>query len=276
MLKRLNLILLGLFFCSSPIKADILLLVHGFQSDMLTWQRSGITPILEKHGYLKTDFFIAAPQGLVPIHTPEKQLPKNKIVSIHLNSELKLRFQADQITAVLRYLADLYPNEPVILVGHSLGGVSARLALVKNGKMQVTGLITIASPHLGTGLAGRGLNELNDNMFSRFAKRFFGGGKYQVLERSRSVLYDILPERPGNLLYSLNRQPHPKIAYLSVVRSFDNGMLGDIVVPGFSQDMHYVQAINQQSQRILQGKQHHLTPEDAYSILNALDSMNKK
>jgi len=264
--------LLGTSFSA---KADILLLVHGFQSDMLTWQRAGIITVLEQHGWHKTDYLIASPNGIVPMHTPEK-IPDKKIVSLQLPSDIQLRVQANMFTAALHHLADVYPNEKVIVVGHSLGGLTARLSLVKNGVFQVKALITIASPHLGTDLALIGMQELDDNFMSRWFKRMFSGGRYQMLENSAPVIYDILPERPGNMLYALNRQPHPDIPYFSIVRSYPNGQLGDQIVPGYSQDMHSVAAIRQRSTRILQGSRHDLTQQDAFSILNAIDLINKR
>lgn len=271
-MSLLSIILLSF---SHLARADILLLVHGFQSDMLTWQRAGIISVLEQHGWEKTDYLMATPQGIVPLHTPEK-IPEKKIVSLQLPSDIQLRVQANMFTAALHHLADVYPDEPVIIVGHSLGGLTARLSLVKNGVFQVKALITIASPHLGTDLARVGMQELNDNMMIKIVKRMFGGGRYQALERSAPVLYDILPEQPGNLLYALNRQPHPNIAYFSVVRSFKNGRLGDPIVPGYSQDMHSVAAIRRKSSRILQGFKHELTQQDALSILNAVNSANNE
>ena len=272
MKHKLTLCLLVLFSLSvsQTAKADILLLVHGFQSDMLTWQRAGIITILEKHGWVKTDYLMATPEGIVPLHTPEK-IPEKKIVSLQLPSDIQLRVQANMFTAALHYLADQYPDDKVIIVGHSLGGLTARLSLVKNGVFQVKALITIASPHLGTNLAMIGMHELNDNFMVKMVKRMFGGGQYQMLERSAPVIYDILPEQPGNMLYALNRQPHPNIKYTSVVRTYKNGQLGDPIVPGYSQDMHSVAAIRRASTRIIQGSKHELTAQDAYSILNALE-----
>lgn len=271
---KMTLISLMLFGVSFSSKAEILLLVHGFQSDMFTWQRAGIITVLEQHGWQKTDYLIAANKGIVPLHTPEK-IPEKKIVSLQLPSNIQLRTQANMFTAALHHLADQYPNESVIIAGHSLGGLTARLSLVKNGVFQVKGLITIAAPHLGTDLAMMGMQELNDNVMSKWFKRMFGGGRYQMLEDSAPVIYDILPARPGNMLYALNQQPHPNIKYISVVRSYPNGYLGDNIVPGYSQNMHSVAAIGQGSTRILQGTRHDLTKQDAYSLLNAIDLIHK-
>ncbi len=271
MKQKIMLSILGfiLFGFSSMARAEILLFVHGFQSDMLTWQRAGIITVLEQHGWQKTDYLIAAPKGIVPLRTPEK-IPEKKIVSLQLPSDIQLRVQANMFTAALYYLADVYPDDKVTVVGHSLGGLTARLSLVKNGVFQVKALITIAAPHLGTDLARVGMHELNDNVMMKMMKRMFGGGQYQMLERAAPVIYDLLPEQPGNMLYALNRQPHPDIAYFSIVRTFPDGRLGDPVVPGYSQNMNSVVALKGKSVRILQGYQHELTRQDAYSILNVL------
>lgn len=271
-MMKIALISLMLLSVSLTAKADILLLVHGFQSDMLTWQRAGIITVLEQHGWEKTDYLIASQKGIVPLHSPEK-IPQKKIVILQLPSDITLKVQANMFTAALHHLADQYPNEQIIIVGHSLGGLTARLSLVKNGVFQVKALITIASPHLGTDLALMGMHELDNNMMTRWFKRMFGGGRYQLLEASAPVIYDILPEQPGNMLFALNRQQHPNIHYFSVVRSYPSGRLGDKIVPGYSQNMHSVAAIRRRSTRILQGTQHDLTQQDAFSILNAVDTI---
>ena len=48
--------------------------------------------------------------------------------------------------------------EKLILVGHSAGGVVARLVVLGNNPYRVDELITIASPHLGTVRAAQGLD----------------------------------------------------------------------------------------------------------------------
>jgi pimeloyl-ACP methyl ester carboxylesterase len=216
---------------------------------------------------------IGTPWGVqaVPLKWQDAE---NKVVNLQLNSELPLTGQADVVTGAMRWVNDRYPGESLIVVGHSLGGVAARLALVRNGAHQVKALVTIASPHLGTVLAYRGLDELEDNILVRMFKEFFGGSAYDALQRSRGLLHDIVPEVPGKLLHWLNTREHPSIQYFSIVRSFPNGMLGDPIVPGHSQDMANVMAVGARSNRIIQGFTHSLNLLDGYALVNILDQID--
>jgi len=211
-----------------------------------------------------------APQGLVPI--PLKwQDADNKVINLQLNSEAPLSGQANVFTTALRWVNDRYPAEKIIIAGHSLGGVVARLSMVRSGAPNVKALITIASPHLGTVLAYRGLDEIDDPFPINMIKDFFSGNDYDTLQRSRGLLHDIVPAVPGRLLHWLNTRNHPPIKYFSVVRSSVNGVLGDSVVPGFSQDMGNVQSIGENSTRLIQGFKHSLSVLDGYALVNILE-----
>jgi triacylglycerol lipase len=262
-------------FCllaTSAASADVLLLVHGYQGNVMSWERSGVSPILQQFGWKRAAVLISTPVGIQAIQM-KWQNAENKVVFLQLNSELPLLGQANVVTGALRWINDRYPGEPLIIAGHSLGGVSARLALVRNGASNVKALITIASPHLGTVLAYRGLEELDDPLPLRMMKEFFGGSTYDTLQRSKGLLQDIVPEVPGKILHWLNTRQHPPIRYFSIVRTFPNGMLGDPIVPGHSQDMANVQAIGKNSTRIIEGFTHWLTVLDGYALVNILDQL---
>lgn len=270
-LTTLLLLLAGLLATIS-VRADVLLLIHGYQGNVMSWERSGVSPLLQQFGWKRAAVLIATPVGIQPIQM-KWQNADNKVVFLQMNSEVQLLGQANVVTGAMRWINDRYPSEPIIIVGHSLGGVAARLALVKNGASNVKALITIASPHLGTVLAYRGLEELDDPLPIRMMKEFFGGSTYDTLQRSKGLLHDIVPEVPGKILYWLNTRQHPPIRYFSIVRTTVNGMLGDPIVPGHSQDMANVQAIGKKSTRIIQGFSHWLTVLDGYALVNILDQM---
>ena len=103
-------------------------------------------------------------------------------------------------------------------------------------------------------------------------KRFFGGSGYDALKESRILLQDLLYPRPGSLLYWLNAQPHPDIEYISVVRMRPDGFAGDHIVPGFSQDMNNVPALQGKSRVIATPTTHFLTPMDAGLLLSELNT----
>jgi triacylglycerol lipase len=258
--------------CTQVARADVILLVHGYQGNAMSWEHSGVSPLLQQFGWKRAAVLMDTPVGLQAI--PMKwQNADNKVVFLQQNSEIPLRGQANVVTGAMRWINDRYPTEPIIVVGHSLGGVSARLALVLNGAKNVKALITIASPHLGTVLAYRGLNEINDPFPINMMKEYFGGSTYDTLQRSRGLLHDIVPEVPGRILHWLNTRQHPPIRYFSIVRSAPNGMLGDPIVPGHSQDMANVQAIGKKSTRIIEGFTHWLTILDGYALINILDQL---
>ena len=271
-LQQTWLVVSMLLICSPGLKADVLLLVHGYQGNVMSWERGGDTPVLQHFGWKRAAVLLAAPNGLVPIpmqwHDAE-----NKVVLLQMNTESSLQVQAAVVTAAMRWVNDHYPDESLVVAGHSLGGVSSRLALVRDGANNVKALITIASPHLGTVLAYRGLDELDDPWPLRLFKSMFGGKVYDRLRRSRGLLHDIVPEVPGKLLYWLNTRQHPPIRYFSIVRSSMNGALGDPIVPGYSQDMGNVKAIGQRSTRIIQGFTHWLNVLDGYALINILEQL---
>jgi len=255
-----------------PARADVLLLVHGYKGNVMSWERGGVTPVLQHFGWKRAAVLLAAPNGLVPIPMQWAKAD-NKVVFLQLNSELRLHTQAQVVTGALRWINDNYPAEPIIVAGHSLGGVASRLSLVRDGAQNVKALITIASPHLGTALAYRGLDEVDDPWPLRFLKSMFGGETYDTLRRSRGLLHDIVPEVPGKILHWLNTRKHPPIKYFSIVRTTMNGALGDPIVPGHSQDMTNVKPIGKHNTRIIQGFTHWLNVLDGYALVNILEQL---
>lgn len=267
---------LFLFFSMWAVSAhaDVLLEVHGFKGSVYSWERSGVNAVLQQFGWKRAAVLVAAPQGLIAL--PMKwQEADNKVVNLQLNSEVSLLGQANAFTAALRWVNDRYPAEKIIVVGHSLGGVVARLAMVRDGAPHVKALITIASPHQGTALAYRGLDEIDDPFPINKIKEFFGGETYDILKRSRTLLHEIVPAIPGKLLYWLNTRQHPEIQYFSIVRSSLGGILGDPIVPGYSQDMGNIPAIGGKSTRIIEGFQHGLSMLDGYTLVNILEQLKK-
>ncbi len=255
-------------------RADVLLLVHGYQGNIFSWEQSGVVPVLQQFGWKRAGILLGAPAGLIPIPLPGYQ-EENKVINLQVNSEAPLIIQANVVTAAIRWIVDHYPSEKVIIAGHSLGGVVARMALVRNGcPPNVQALVTIASPHLGTALAYRGLDELDDPLPVRILKEMLGGETYDMLRRSQGLLNDIVPAIPGRLLHWLNTRQHPDIEYFSVVRSTVTGALGDPIVSGYSQDMGNVPAIGKKSTRLIQGFTHWLNVLDGYALVNILEQLD--
>jgi pimeloyl-ACP methyl ester carboxylesterase len=180
--------------------------------------------------------------------------------------------QAFQLRQILQSINARHANEPISVAGHSAGGVVARLALVRGETANIKTLITIASPHLGTGRAEQALDVTDIPFPLSLFTDFFGGATYDTAMRSRSLFVDLVRQRPGTLLFWLNNLPHPDIEYFSVVRGQPAVISGDYVVPGYSQDMNNVPALQGRSSLIrVNNSNHGLTVLDGNVIVSVLD-----
>ena len=166
-----------------------------------------------------------------------------------------------------------HPNELLTLVGHSAGGVVARLAVLQGNPAGVSRLVTIASPHMGTPRAVQGLDVAEDKPFfcpgpGWYAiKSIIGGSNYRYLRDSRGALHDMLPPGYMNLINWVNQQPHPDIQYHAVVRQ-----LGDELVPAFSQDLNSVPALRGKARVWLSRSGHALDMHDGEQLVNILSA----
>ena len=263
--KLLFSLLLGLQ--SLPASPDVLVLVHGYLGSAASWESSGVNAVLEQHGWQRGG--ISVPGGLLP--GPGNK-SANSVYSVELPSMAPIALQAELLGRELNAITAQHPGEPVVLVGHSAGGVVARMLLVQNRAPQTKALITIASPHLGTDRAIQALEATDDPFPISMIKDFFGGGLYDVVRDSWGVLVDLTPARPGNLLYWLNAQPHPDIAYVSILRPGPVG-LGDELVPAFSQDMNNVPALAGKSTTYTLPVSHSLQPIDGLKLAEVLQKL---
>ncbi|NEX23805.1 alpha/beta hydrolase [Thiorhodococcus mannitoliphagus] len=257
---------LGVMFAGPASAGRILVLVHGYLGDSTSWQQSGVLPVLEQAGWTLAGNWESTQFGvrLEPVGPPAGEFA---IYTVDLPPTAPLMEQARFLGGMLAAIAQQHPTDSVDLIGHSAGGVVARLALVNYGPSTVTRLITIAAPHLGTERAWEALDATNDTgLFGGIkrwlVKREVGDDLYRTLQSSRGVLADLAPPRPGNLLNWLNARQHPDIAYVAVVRGAAYGMPGDQVVPAPSQDLRRVPALKgRASIRVVAGG-HELSPQD--------------
>jgi hypothetical protein len=116
------------------------------------------------------------------------------------------------------------------------------------------------------------LDETDDVFPISLVKSFFVGDIYDVVRDSWGVLLDLTPEHPGSLLFWLNRQAHPEIEYVSVIRPGPVGM-GDEVVPAYSQDMTNVAALKGRTKSRHTTLSHSLHPVDGEVLTDILRSL---
>ncbi len=246
-----------------------MVLVHGYLGNANNWDTSGITGILQRHGWERAGVYLAGPGGIRVFPSPGMKA-KRKFYAVDLPSEAPIRLQVYQFDEILRAIRNAHSGEPLVLVGHSAGGVVARNALVRGNADNVKALITIASPHLGTVRAEQALDATDIPFPLSIITDIVAGETYDIAKRSRSLYVDLVRPRPGTLLYWLNAQPHPDIAYFSIVRGGTVTGWGDIVVPAYSQDMNNVPALRGRASLVTVAGDHGLVPLDGSIILNLI------
>ena len=254
-----------LLVSGSLARADVLVLVHGMFTDGSIWRYSGVTRALETAGWkdageLQLD---RRPAPALP--------PASSFYTVSINTLTTLSDQADALHQHIQALRKEAPHEPLFLAGHSAGGVISRLMMVKHPDIRISGLITIASPHLGadTALLGRALGP---DLFV-WLESWLGRETSTSLN---TLIDDLSPENPNNLLGWLNRQPHPEAAYISVVRESDNMWDdGDLLVPKHSQDLSQVAALRGRARTVYAKGNHAISYADGELLARLLDTLRQ-
>ena len=272
---RFRLFALALWLLAlAPTWADSLVLVHGYLGSSRSWIESGVVAALQRNGYQLTGLCRPGTGGHPAWQALRPPVGERDIYLVDLPSLAPLALQAAWLSACLRDLQRCGAG-PITLVGHSAGGLVARMSLVRDHPAGVTRLITIATPHLGTWRALQALDAIDDGGFFGMVRRWevkrrIGSHLYHTLKASRGLLHDLAPPRPGNLLFWLNAQPHPEITYISIIRSGGPYPPGDRLVPPFSQDMRRVPAIGHRAQTYITPAGHLLRAADGWLIARLL------
>lgn len=253
------------------LSAEVLVLVQGYLSDDDSWRGSGITRALAHAGWQDAGHLRVDRGGVWLRQARDNQRGHKRFFTLTLPTEAPLLVQANYLQQYLDFLRQRYPNESIILVGHSAGGVIARLYMVQHPKSGVDMLVTIASPHLGTEVAEVGAMAGSTPL--SWIAPFIGA---ETFNWSQGLYRDLMRERPQTLLFWLNRQAHPPARYVSIVREKDGLLnLGDLVVPDWSQDMNNVYALRGRAVRIDSGTDHGLSSTDGQVILDVLENWQR-
>ncbi|MCU0935879.1 MAG: hypothetical protein MUF66_07370 [Gammaproteobacteria bacterium] len=262
------LLTLGLALLAVPsARAEVVVLVPGYLSGPQDWRVSGIAGALSRAGWRDGGDLRWGPRGPVP--PPEPTAAPRTFYTVALPTEAPLAAQAQVLSGYLERVRSWHPEESLVLVGHSAGGLVARLWMVQNPRSGVVALVTIATPHLGTDTAEIG-SLLGQTPLSWFAPMVGAG----TLNRSQALYRDLSRENPQGILFWLNRQPHPAARYVSIVRS-DSSLLGDLVVPSGSQDMNHVPALRGRAVRVEVRDGHGLSPGDGPVLVEVLERLRR-
>jgi pimeloyl-ACP methyl ester carboxylesterase len=254
-----------LLFLPLQVHAEAMVLLQGYLGDGDGWRRSGVADVLVGGGWLDGGHLVNGPQGIMRLGGPELTGAR-RFYTVAIDTEAPLLVQERQLVPYLHEIRSRHAGESLYLVGHSAGGVLARLYMVQHPGVRISALITVASPHLGTATAEAGLFAGQSPL--GWVAPLFGA---EALNRSQGLYFDLAREQSGNLLFWLNRQPHPASRYISVVRS-ESGFfgVGDVVVPPWSQDMNNVAALRGRVHTLTVDGMHNLMPSDGRMLLDIL------
>lgn len=256
--------LLQVFSCHW-ISAKTVVFIQGYQSNGSEWRSEGIVSLMVAAGWKDGGHIVTGRNG-IELRPPFVGVAKQGTVyTIALPTEAPLMIQLQYLQRYLSNVMSKHQNEPLYLVGHSAGGVLARLFMVKNAvnNQSIAGLITIASPHLGSEASEMGL-AISQSPIGMMLP-FMGADS---INRSQELFYDLSPESNGNLLFWLNRQPHPPSKYVSVIRRE-----GDFFVTPYSQNMNRVYALQGKAKVFYSPGGHGLESTDAPIVLKILGYM---
>ena len=263
--KMARLIGLLILFLGSPVIADVLVLTHGYLGSGHSWRSSGVGIALQQQGWQDAGH-AGLHYGRLYLNAPVVAGEKGVFYTVELPSEAPILLQSDLLATVVAGLKQRHPNEAVVLVGHSAGGVAARAMMIRYPHHNIKALITIASPHLGTDKAELGLS-VADSPASWVAP-FFGG---QTINRSQRLYADLVRERPHTFLFWLNRRVHPEATYISFVR--EPAIANDNIVPAYSQHLEAVFALRNKARSIPTVGEHGLLYIDGQALAQVLNSL---
>jgi pimeloyl-ACP methyl ester carboxylesterase len=249
-------------FPAAGLQAEVVVLVQGYLAKGKDWRESDVTGVLSRSGWEDAGHLQLRDRKRLPAGAP-------RFYTLELTTDARIGRQVEELLIHLQRIRR-GSSESLILIGHSAGGVVARMAMVRRPDLDVAALITVASPHRGTENAILGL-AAGQSPLGWFSQLL--GREKDLLGRSQGLYFDLAPEQPGNLLFWLNHQPHPPARYISVVRDGRLSWFGDLVVPEWSQDMNQVYALRGRARSIASDGNHGLTEEDGRILVHLLNRL---
>jgi pimeloyl-ACP methyl ester carboxylesterase len=248
--------------------AEAMVLIQGYLGEDDPWRRSGVTSAIMQAGWQDGGHLLDGPDG-VRRNGPERRVARS-FYTMALPTEAPLLAQARHLERYIAYLLARHEGESIYLVGHSAGGVLARLYMVQHPTVRISALVTIAAPHMGTGAAEAGLMASQSPL--GWVAPFMGAGS---VNRSQGLYYDLSREQPGTLLFWLNRQPHPVSRYVAVIHT-GGGFLGvgDLVVSEWSQDMNNVATLRGAVVSVSVPGEHALNARDGVLLMDLLHRLH--
>lgn len=267
-----KLLFLYLLIISTGAQAQVLVLIHGYLGQGGSWRAAGVTHVLDRAGWEDGGHLRIENQQVMNYRQSEPQKYDRSFYTLDTPSDAPVGLQAQFLATFLKAISKRHPGESINLAGFSAGGLVARMYMVnrKDDEPKIASLITISTPHLGTQLAELG-KKLRQTPLSWFTP-YIGA---ETFNRSGGLYHDLSPEEPGNMLYWLNRQPHPKATYVSIIHVGTSMLGGDFVVSTRSQNMNNVIALRGQVYSLPVKGGHALTFQDALLLVQLLKAQSQ-
>jgi pimeloyl-ACP methyl ester carboxylesterase len=151
---------------STPGQVAIVL-IHGIGGSSMTWE-DAIAGLSSSEFYYLSNLRVIREENFITINTEikttgiQKTDRKIPLFTLDFSSNQDLNFiqQAEELRKVCEVISSKFGYTSFILVGHSMGGLAARRYIMDWGSQKIKGLITIATPHLGSFLGyARDLSE---------------------------------------------------------------------------------------------------------------------
>ena len=264
--RLLKIIFSLLLFISMSVSAKTIVLIHGLDADRNIWYEQKTVEALYSSGFedASKNLFLA----LKELKKSTVSTSKDVFYTINLPWFEPIESQAKILK---KALTDIYKQrqEPIILVGHSVGGLVARFYLLSAKQVPINGLITIATPHLGSPWAEMAWRTMQSPIGDFL--EMMGTDKWTQADK---LLWQLSPNAKTSLVHWMNRQKHPNIYYISIIHSSLPAISKvSMLVSEVSQNMNFVPALYRKSVVFTLRSRHKLSRQDGVLLAKILGSL---
>ncbi len=269
-MKRILALCIIMFaYTGTSVAGDSVVFIHGLSGNTHSWSKKGIINILYQDGWqVAGEAFYDYRYG---IHLKKHAgITDKNLFLLTVPSRAAIGRQAQIVEYVLERINELVPDDNIHLVGHSAGGVVARLIVVNNKFPKIKSLITIATPHFGTRRAEMALDFADLPFPLNIMAETGGGREYDKFQSTQGLFRDLIRPRPGTFLHWLNWQQYPDINYYSIVRKHKSIISKDFMVPSLSQNMALLPTLHNRTKTYWVGKSHALSAKDGLALKRIL------